>query len=88
MPHRPSKAKARGYDVLVWIDQDGDIVSSAYTRKGVEALRKMVPAYLDGDIMEILIHPEEFSHMMKEYRVGFIEYTSKKVMPMEQSRLH
>lgn len=88
MPHRPSKRKARGYDVLVWIDQDGDIVTSAYTLRGEQGLKKMEKTYSLGDIMEIFIYPDEFGKMMKDYRVGFVEFPSKKVRPMQQGRLH
>jgi hypothetical protein len=38
----PSKKEAMGYDIMVWVDRDGDIVSRAYTRSGHDALRSIV----------------------------------------------
>lgn len=79
----PSDKKAKGYDVLVWIDEEGDIVCRAYTEGGTRFLQAMDKRYIQGDVLEIISHPEEFKkNIPPMLKVGSISPKSKKVTKM------
>jgi ribosomal protein L21E len=76
-----------GYDIMVWVDRDGDIVSRAYTRSGHDALRSIVNTYEKGDIVQIHYSPPEFvADMPKGLVIGLL--TSEGVKRMNGARLH
>lgn len=80
----PSKNQAKGYDILIWIDEEGDVVCRSYTENGTKFLQAMDKRYLQGDVLEIISHPEEFKkHIPPMLKVGSISPKSKKV-----SRMH
>lgn len=79
----PTKRQSRGYDCLIWIDEDGDVVTCAYTEAGTKFLQQMDKRYRMGDVLEIVSHPEEFKkHVPPVLRVGSISPKSKKVSRM------
>lgn len=58
----PTKEQAEGYDVLIWLDDDGDIMLRAYTEQGEDFLVNYCEDYSRGDLVELSdIHPEEFA---------------------------
>lgn len=79
----PSKKQAEGYDILIWIDEEGDVVSRAYTDQGTKFLQAMDKRYVQGDILEIISHPEEFKkHLPPMLKVGSISPKTKRVSKM------
>lgn len=76
------------YDVIIWIDEDGDIVCRGITRRGEEFLQTLYEPYKMFDILEILSHPEEFQAMVpSDVRVGTVHPESKKVFPFSPQAL-
>lgn len=74
---------AAGYDVLVWKDDDGDIVCCAYTELGTRWLRAFIPSYEVGDIAQILAPPEEFARLVPDnVLVGRYTTDTKRVLPL------
>lgn len=84
----PTERQAKGYDVLVWIDEEGDVVCRAYTDEGTDFLRGMDNRYVRGDVLEIISHPDEFKkHIPPKLKVGSIAPRSRKVTPLVHSML-
>lgn len=84
---RPERMK--GYDVLVWIDGDGDVVCSGYTAGGNEFLRTICPQYKTGQVLEIISPPEEFrKHIPPKVKVGLVSPGTKKITSMFHGPLH
>jgi hypothetical protein len=85
----PSKREAKGFDIVVWKDKDGDIVGRAFTPAGDKALRAFVNEYHKGDIVVIYCHPDEFmAELPKSILVGILADQNKKVVPLNKSHLH
>lgn len=83
----PSKKEVQGYDIVVWIDSDGDVVTRAFTPVGHTTLRKFVNQYTPGDIVQIYSDPKEFtSQIPSTVVVGML--SRKGVKPMQDSALH
>jgi hypothetical protein len=85
----PSKREAKGFDIVVWKDKDGEIVGRAFTTQGHKALKAFVNEYRKGDIVSIYCHPDEFiAELPKTILVGILSERSKKVVPMNKNHLH
>lgn len=83
----PSKKEASGYDIMVWVDHEGSIVTRAFTKQGHSALRAFVNQYTDGDIVEIYISPSDFeAELPPDVSVGML--TGKGVRGMRSAALH
>jgi hypothetical protein len=79
----PTERQARGYDCLIWIDEEGDVVCRAYTDAGTKFLQQMDKRYEKGDVLEIITHPEEFKkHIPPMLKIGSISPNTKKVSRM------
>lgn len=79
----PTTKQSRGYDILVWIDEDGDVVSQSYTESGTVFLKSMDSRYLQGDVLQIISHPDEFkTHVPPKLKIGSISPVTNKVAPM------
>lgn len=77
-----------GYDILVWLDEEMDVVCCGYTEAGETFLRTIYPPYTNGDILEIISHPEEFKASIPfNINVGLRNYRTNKVAPMDGPRL-
>jgi len=85
----PSKSEATGYDVIVWVDEDGDIVARGFSRQGHSALRAFVNKYHAGDIVQIYCTPEAFmDELPTDLAVGVLNSRTEKVMPFNPAHLH
>lgn len=85
----PSKKEAEGYDVVVWVDNDGDIVARGFTHLGHKQLKGFVNSYHPGDIVQIYCEPDEFiAEFSPETTVGMLNSRTKKIGPYSASRLH
>jgi hypothetical protein len=83
----PSAREAKGYDIVVWVDEEGDIVTRAFTKRGDNALKTFVNEYSKGDIVQIYSSPTEFeASLPNTLAVGYL--TSKGMRPMRSSALH
>lgn len=77
------------YDVLVWIDEDGDVVCDSRTREGTEFLCTIHPSYEMGQILQIMCTPEEFAnHLPSGILVGLKRHPSGNIVPMAHPLLH
>lgn len=77
------------YDVLVWIDDDGDVVCQSYSPEGRTFLRSMFPGYESHQVLEILCTPEEFTkHIPPDVLVGRVMYPTKKIVPLGRPMVH
>lgn len=77
----PSKRVAKGFDVVVWVDNDGDIVAKAFTPRGHNSLRKFVSDYHNGDIVEIYCDPDAFMKELEdEVALGTLNQHGKVVL--------
>jgi hypothetical protein len=85
----PSKAESKGFDIVIWVDNDGDIVCRALTDLGHESIRKLVNDYQRGDIVQIYTSPEDFqAEMPDNLAIGMLSERAKKVVPISTIRLH
>lgn len=85
----PSKKEAAGFDIVVWSDDEGDVVARAFTPAGDRALKAFVNKYEKGAIVIIYCHPEEFQQEIpKGTIVGLLSPRAKKVVPMSKNPLH
>lgn len=83
----PSKKEVEGYDIVIWVDKDGDIVTRGYTRAGHSALRGFVNEYHAGDIVQIYSTPAEFqADLPVTLAVGLL--TPNGLRPMQSAHLH
>ena len=83
----PSKKEAKGFDVVVWVDTDGDIVCRAFTPGGDEYLKNLVNHYERSDIVQIYSDPEEFyKSVPPDLVVGLLTHNGVKTMG--SPRLH
>lgn len=79
----PTARQSRGYDILVWIDEDEDVVAQAYTEEGATFLKSMDGRYNRGDVLEIISHPDEFKrHVPPRLKIGSISPVTNKVSRM------
>lgn len=79
---------ASGYDVVVWKDEDDDVVCCAYTKEGARWLRTMYPKYRKGQILQIIASPEQFSRRIPhDILVGRYTTDTHRVLPLEGVRL-
>lgn len=77
------------YDILVWIDDDGDVVCSNLTERGYGFLRTLTTDFEDGQVLQIMCTPEEFANQVPDnVLVGMRMHPSGKVVPMEHPLLH
>ena len=78
--------EGEGYDIVVWADEDGDIVCSGYTERGDKALKKLCGEYSSGTVMEILIPPTEFFRSMpKKLKLGLLNPETDKINKMQET---
>lgn len=77
------------WDILVWIDEDGDVVCRAQSSFGLTHLQTMYPNCQTEDILQILCTPDQFRNALPEgMLVGLVMEPNKKVVPMDKIRLH
>lgn len=77
------------YDILVWIDGDGDVVCKDLTPAGLRCLQRIHPTYNSGQILQILCTPEAFAEVIPEdVLVGLQMHPSKRVVAMGRPQLH
>lgn len=82
----PTMKQAKGYDCVVWIDEEGDVVCQAYTPDGTKFLKDIDARYNHGDVLEIVMHPEEFKqHVPPSLKLGAL--TGKKVRRLNSAEL-
>lgn len=80
---------AKGYDILVWMDTDGDVVCTSYTKRGNVFLKSIGGKYRAGSIMEIMGEPKEFQELIPpDVRVGLLSPETNKVARMAKNSLH
>jgi hypothetical protein len=48
-------------DILVWVDENGDVLYEGLTQNAISFLRIEDPEYMPEDIIEIHVSPEEFA---------------------------
>lgn len=85
----PTTRQAEGYDIVIWIDYDGDIVTKSYTSAGEDALRGLIPEYHKGQVAQILCDPKAFmDDMPKTLAIGIVNKRTKKLELMAGIPLH
>lgn len=57
---KPTPEQANGYDIVLWLDNDGDIIASPYTPAGEEFIRKLQPDWKPGVHMTVQASPKRF----------------------------
>jgi ribosomal protein L21E len=88
MPLPPAEL-ANGYDLLVWMDSDGEVLTRSYTPLGEVVLKAMLKGYKPGDVLEILVSPDEFHQdVPPQTRVGYVDPRTNKVYAMKRQHLH
>ncbi len=84
-----NERRAAGYDIVVWIDEDGDAVCGAFTRAGEQWLQTIVGTYRKGDIMIIHSPPNVFEASIPEHlRVGYENPDTKRISLFDGISLH
>jgi hypothetical protein len=85
----PSRSLAKGYDLLIWVDEEGDVVCFAYTKQGQEFLKQAHEDYKKGDVIEILAHPSDFRKLLPPgIRVGLLNDGFDSVSEFSSAHLH
>lgn len=83
MSELPHWKLARGYDILVWMDNEGDVVCCGYTVIGERFLKEVQPGYENGDVLQILSDPDMFRETCPTHiSVGLVSPNTNKVYPM------
>lgn len=86
---QPPLELAAGYDILIWVGEEGEILTQAYSLMGDVVLHSMFDDYSSGDTLEILVSPEDFSEdIPPTARVGYVDPTTNKVHTMRKIGLH
>ncbi len=87
---QPTQKEAAGYDLMVWVGDAGDVLTRSYSQRGVLALQALAgPKYKDGDVLEIVCQPEEFtSQIIPTAVVGYIDPRTNTIHKMPNSALH
>jgi len=57
------------YDVVVWMDSDGDMMTKGFSQAGHDSLKSMSLEYI-GEPIQVLCHPDEFLNHMGNLKVG------------------
>jgi hypothetical protein len=79
---------AAGYDILIWVDGDGDVVCCGYSRDAQDFLRSISANYTNGDILEIISHPDEFfAATPHDFNIGYVSAFGRVVKPLTGTRL-
>lgn len=85
----PTLEDANGYDLLVWMDEEGNVLTKSYSLMGEVILRSMTEDYSSGDVLEILIHPDEFTKdIPPTARVGYVDPRTARIRRMGKKPLH
>lgn len=56
----PCPKKVKGYDIVIWLDEDGDAVVTPYTPEGITFIRFLFPMWDTFDRVFIIGSPENF----------------------------
>lgn len=81
--------KIQGYDILIWCTKDREVLTCAYTKKGVAFLKTLDKDHKRRDIMEIVAMPDEFlAQVPPDVKVGMIHPNTKKVSSAHKNHLH
>lgn len=81
--------RREGYDILIWIDKDGDVVAAAYSASAHGFFKAMDPGYTYGDIVELVASPDDFlKEVPDSLRVGGLHPETNFVSEMKKNSLH
>lgn len=81
---------AKGYDVLIWVDDDNDLVCAGFTEHGIQQLREAVGGHYDDESSVVIcVHPQEFAAIFdKETKIGIVNHDRSAVTEMSKKALH
>lgn len=85
----PTLEDAKGYDLIVWLNEDGEVLTKSYSLMGEVILRGMTPNYEPGDVLEILVHPDEFNRdIPPSARVGYVDPHTNRLRRIDKGLFH
>lgn len=63
---QPTADQSKGYDIVIWADDEGNIVAKSYTILGEVAFHGLLPDHRMGQlvIMDELTQPDDFFRQM------------------------
>ncbi len=78
-----------GYDLIVYIDHEGDVVCRALTEIGRDFMRMLFPGIDGTEIVELYMGPDEFiARVGNTLSVGYRGQTGTRFQPMKAKVLH
>lgn len=70
---KPTSEQALGYDLVLWVDSDGDVIATPYTDAGQGFLKRIFPEWKPEMSMIILSTPKRFFRVVpKELTIGLM----------------
>lgn len=85
----PTLEDAKEFDLLVWIGDEGEVLTKSYSLMGEVILRSMINDYTSGDVLEILVHPDEFNKdLPPTARVGYVDPRTARIRKMGKRPIH
>jgi hypothetical protein len=77
------------WDIIVWFDEDDDVVCKAYTDMGQDFMRMLFEGIRGDETVEILMNPDEFvARVGDTLNVGFKSPQTGIIHPMREKFLH
>lgn len=80
----PTLDQSRGYDIVIWVDDDGRVIAKAFTILGEVSFHGLLPDYQMGQeiMIDSVAQPEEFfGQMPKGIRIGMVNPATGGVWP-------
>ncbi len=77
---QPTAEQSRGFDILIWMEDEGTAKARSYTLYGEIMFNALFPTYKKGEVVDLIMEPDEFiREIPPTCRVGYIHPVDKKV---------
>lgn len=85
----PTPEMTKDYDIVVWIDEDGDVVFAGFTPAAKAFIDAMYPEFTRFDTLVVEGTPEEFAETIcPTLRIGCVQFGTNKVFKLAPGALH
>jgi hypothetical protein len=64
---KPTKKAAKGFDLVLWVDPEGDVIASPYTKSGEEFIKSISPEWKPGVQMVVMSTPKRFFNLVPSH---------------------
>lgn len=86
---QPAPERVGGYDIVLWIDEDGDTIITPYTEAGRRFIRQLFPTWDPAARTVIIGRPEVFFNTVPEgLAVGAVNPETEMITTVIKKPLH